>query len=117
MRRKTDTLIPFEADLLNAAKALTLSGEYEFHGIRLAKVLSREQNSSMAATGKIYRALRRLEDRGCLTSHWESQSDADAGGRPRRRLYRLDAQAELALRDYNLAAIGRGRLTLGRASA
>lgn len=42
-------------------------------------------------SGSLYPALATLEDRGWLSSSWES-ADPSAEGRPRRRLYRLTAQ-------------------------
>jgi len=40
-------------------------------------------------SGAIYPILRRLEDRGWLTSEWERGFDPRSGGRPARRYYRL----------------------------
>ena len=55
-------------------------------------------------SGTIYPALRRLESMGLVDSDWESDAEARAAGRPRRRYYELTAE-------------GRGRLADARARA
>ncbi len=49
----------------------------------------------MAATGQpsgtVYPALGRLEERGFVTTHWESNATARKEARPRRRYYRITA--------------------------
>ena len=85
-RRKPDTLLPLEAEILGAA----LSMHGTFHGFGLAQTM-REQSGSRALTGHgtLYKALGRLEQFGLLASHWEDAAAAE--GRPRRRLYELTA--------------------------
>jgi DNA-binding PadR family transcriptional regulator len=45
----------------------------------------------------VYRALHRLERAGLIESFLEDPAEAEQEGRPRRRLYRLRALAEVAL--------------------
>ena len=48
-------------------------------------------------SGTVYPALRRLEKAGLLASGWESEEEAFAAGRPRRRTYRLTARGRRTL--------------------
>jgi len=50
-------------------------------------------------SGTIYPALRRLEKAGLLGSGWETEVEAHAAGRPRRRTYKLTAAGRKALPD------------------
>ena len=65
----------------------------------------------MAATdqpsGTVYPALGRLEERGFVTAHWESNSTARKEARPRRRYYRITANGskELAAALTRLSAL------------
>jgi PadR family transcriptional regulator len=109
-RRKPDTLLPLETEILGAALSLLRSGQPAFHGFGLAQTM-REQSGSRALTGHgtLYKALSRLEEFGLLTSRWEEA--AAAQGRPRRRLYELTGQgarvAEQALAGDADRAAGR----------
>ena len=90
-RRKPETLLPLETEILEVALAMLRSGHATFHGFGLAQAM-REQSGSRSLTGHgtLYKALSRLEERGLLSSRWE---DAEAaGGRPRRRLYELTGE-------------------------
>ncbi len=49
--------------------------------------------------GTVYPALRRLEDRGLLTAHWEKVRVARDEGRPPRRYYRLTKAGLRALNE------------------
>ena len=108
-RRKPDTLLPLEAEILGVALAMLRSGEAAFHGFGLAQTM-REQSASRALTGHgtLYKALSRLEQFGLLTSRWEDAAAAE--GRPRRRLYELTGQgarvARQALADNAEQATG-----------
>jgi DNA-binding PadR family transcriptional regulator len=86
-RRKPGTLLPLEAEILEAA----LSMQPGFHGFALAHTM-RDQSASRALTGHgtLYKALGRLEEFGLLSSRWEDAAAAE--GRPRRRLYELTGQ-------------------------
>jgi DNA-binding PadR family transcriptional regulator len=86
--RKPGTLLPIEADILEAALSLHRAGQPTFHGFGLANAM-RQQNGarSLTAHGTLYKALSRLEEHGLLTSSWEDAAAAE--GRPRRRLYEL----------------------------
>ena len=48
-------------------------------------------------SGTVYPALRRLEKAGLLGSGWESEGEAHAAGRPRRRTYNLTSRGKEAL--------------------
>jgi PadR family transcriptional regulator PadR len=50
-------------------------------------------------SGTIYPALRRLEKAGLLGSGWETDEQARAAGRPRRRTYKLTAAGRKVLPD------------------
>ena len=58
-----------------------------------------EDTKKVMSQPTLYRALRRLEERGAVTSEWESLDDAAAAGRegrPRRYYFLTTAGAELA---------------------
>ncbi len=101
MRRKAGTgLVRNELRLLLTAADLQLAGEDRFHGYDIARHLAAAEDSgSMMSQPTLYRALRRLEERGALTSEWEALEEAAEQrreGRPR-RYYRLtSAGVELA---------------------
>jgi PadR family transcriptional regulator, regulatory protein PadR len=90
-RRKPGTLLPLEAEILEAALSMLRSEQATFHGFGLAQAM-REQTGSRSLTGHgtLYKALGRLEEFGLLSSRWEDA--AAAQGRPRRRLYELTKQ-------------------------
>ncbi|MEN8235763.1 MAG: helix-turn-helix transcriptional regulator [Actinomycetota bacterium] len=74
--------------------SMTTSGDTEFHGYALAKELARlEGVPSPMAQSTLYRALRRLEERGTLQSRWESMEEVAADDRdgPPRRYYTVTA--------------------------
>jgi PadR family transcriptional regulator, regulatory protein PadR len=108
-RRKPDTLLPLETEILGVALAMRRSGHAAFHGFGLAQTM-REQTGSRALTGHgtLYKALSRLERFGLLSSRWEDAAAAE--GRPRRRLYELTGEgaraAEQALADNADRATG-----------
>ncbi len=58
-------------------------------------------------SGTVYPALGRLEERGFVSAHWESDSAARKEARPRRRYYRItaDGSAELTAAFARLAAL------------
>lgn len=98
MRRKDDQLIPLEVAVLEAAIALRKRGTTAFHGYSLAKAIKTAADSRLlTAHGTLYRALHRMEHAGLIEGFWEEPSEAAVEGRPRRRLYRLAALAEVAL--------------------
>jgi PadR family transcriptional regulator PadR len=70
-RRKPDTLLPLENEILGVALSMLRSGQATFHGFGLAQAM-REQGGSRALTGHgtLYKALGRLEAFGLLTSRW-----------------------------------------------
>ncbi len=101
MRRRAGTgLVRNELRLLLTAADLRTGGHERFHGYDIARHLATaEESNSIMSQPTLYRALRRLEERGALTSEWEKAADAAAAGREGRprRYYRLtSAGAELA---------------------
>ncbi len=104
-RRRADVLLPLEERVLEVGLRRAREECAEFHGFVLARQLEQGQ-SPLTAHGTLYKVLDRLEDRGLLTSRWESDEEYE-GGRPRRRLYRVTADAATALatsRQLNRAA-------------
>ena len=97
-RRKSGTLLPLEAEILDVALAMSRTGQATFHGFGLARVM-RERSGSRSLTGHgtLYKALGRLEEFGLLASRWEDATAAE--GRPRRRLYELTGQGAHVARD------------------
>ncbi len=101
VRRRSGTgLVRNELRLLLTAADLLSSGTKRFHGYDLAKHLAAaEESSSIMSQPTLYRALRRLEERGALESEWESLDDAaneGREGRPRRYYRITNAGVELA---------------------
>jgi DNA-binding PadR family transcriptional regulator len=90
-RRKPETLLPLETEILEVALSMLRLGQATFHGFGLAQAM-REQSGARALTGHgtLYKALSRLEEFGLLSSRWEDAAAAE--GRPRRRLYELTRQ-------------------------
>jgi PadR family transcriptional regulator, regulatory protein PadR len=90
-RRKPETLLPLEIEILDVALSMLRSGQATFHGFGLAQTMrSRTGSRSLTAHGTLYKALGRLEEFGLLISRWEDASAAE--GRPRRRLYELTTE-------------------------
>lgn len=111
MRRKDDELIPLEVAVLEAALALRKQGTAAFHGYSLAKAIKTAANSRLlTAHGTLYRALHRMERAGLIEGFWEEPDDAAVEGRPRRRMYRLAALAEVALARARAQQRARGKL-------
>jgi DNA-binding PadR family transcriptional regulator len=89
MRRKPGALVSLEVAILGHAASRT----DPFHGFDLAKALADTTGSrALTSHGTLYKALARLSDMGLLESEWEDAEIALAGGRPRRRLYRITAE-------------------------
>jgi DNA-binding PadR family transcriptional regulator len=105
MRRKPGTLLPLEASILAVGVEGRGRGEPEFHGFAAAKAI-RDGDASRRLTshGTLYKALERLERAGLLESRWEDPDVAVSEGRPRRRLYRVTGDGELALSRARLTA-------------
>ncbi|WP_354002493.1 PadR family transcriptional regulator [Agromyces larvae] len=77
---------------------LRLQGDAgSFYGFALARELSQADNGSLTAHGTLYKALGRMTEGGLLSAQWEDPAIAEAEGRPRRKLYRVTGQGELAL--------------------
>ena len=114
MRRKAGTgLVKNELRLLLTAADLQIEGVKRFHGYDLAKHLANaEESTSIMSQPTLYRALRRLEERGALKSEWESLEEAAKAGREGRprRYYRITgagvelAKSELAVHKMRWAS-------------
>jgi PadR family transcriptional regulator len=117
LRRKAGTgLVRNELRLLLTAADLQIAGTDRFHGYDLARHLAAsEKSGSVMSQPTLYRALRRLEERGALNSEWESLEEASSHGREGRprRYYRItSAGVELAnaeLRAHQLSWV-KGKL-------
>ncbi len=97
MRRKPGALLSIEIDILRAGIALLRLGDADFHGYAIAKeIASQDGARQLTGHGTLYRALERLETRRLLASRWEDPEIAAMEQRPRRRLYRVTAEGELA---------------------
>ena len=105
VRRKPGALVPLERAICETAAGLHRSGIQEFHGYELAKQLGDfADRRLLTAYGTLYRALGRLEQMGLLKSRWEDPEIPARENRPGRRLYRLTAAGEAAVREAALAA-------------
>jgi PadR family transcriptional regulator PadR len=117
MRRREGTgLVRNELRLLLTAADLLAAGQSSFHGYDIARHLAlAEGRDTVMSQPTLYRALRRLEERGALSSHWESLETAAADGRegrPRRYYSLTTAGAELAASELRALRLRwhRGRL-------
>jgi len=103
VRRKPGQLLPLEEAICRCAASLRRDSG-EFHGYEIAKRLADEDDHRwLTAYGTLYRALGRLEHMGLLESRWEHQEVAARERRPGRRLYRLSAAGEAAVREARRA--------------
>jgi DNA-binding PadR family transcriptional regulator len=94
-----------EQEILAAGIAARAGGEPEFHGFAVAKAIAADAASrKLTAHGTLYKALDRLQRAGLVESRWEDPDAAIAEGRPRRRLYRVTGEGELALARARLDA-------------
>ena len=104
MRRKPGTLVPLELAICEIARTRGDDGQREFYGYEMAKRLAAASDTRRpTAFGTLYRALARLERAGLVTSRWEAPDRAARESRPARRLYRLTALGERAVREAHAA--------------
>lgn len=97
MRRKANTLVRLEVDILAAAVEFVRSGAGEFHGYAMARALADDAGAkALTGHGTLYRALERLHRLGLLADRWEDPAVAASEGRPLRRLYHITAAGEQA---------------------
>jgi len=90
MRRRPGAVLPLEQEILSAGVGYATSGNGEFHGYELARLLQDVSDARrLTGHGTLYKALSRMEQAGLLDSHWEDPQIAADEGRPRRRLYRV----------------------------
>jgi PadR family transcriptional regulator PadR len=117
-RRRAGTLIPIELHILEAGIALQGGGQ-PFYGFALAKHLSENSGGhGLTAHGTLYKALSRMTEGGLLEAHWEDAEAAAAENRPRRRLYRVTGEGELAWsRELAATASVQQKPTLGAVMA
>lgn len=77
-----------EIRVLCTAIELKTNGEDRFHGYQLVSTLAEVEGSpALMNQSTLYRALRRLEERGAVESYWEDPETAareGREGRPRR---------------------------------
>jgi DNA-binding PadR family transcriptional regulator len=98
VRRKTGSLVPLELALCTAALALRDRGVEQFHGYLIAKEMKDVSEAKLlTAYGTLYRALGRLEQMGLMTSAWEDPQIPADENRPRRRLYAITPDGQLAV--------------------
>lgn len=98
MRRRPDTLLPLEAEIIAQLVASAGRGAGGEHGFALAHRIAQVEGARrLTAHGTLYKALARLERTGLVASRWEDADIALAAGRPRRRLYAVTADGEKAL--------------------
>lgn len=111
VRRKADQLIPLEVAIIEAALALQKRGVEALHGYALARAIKAVTDQrTLTAYGTLYRALHRLDRAGLVESFWEAPESAERENRPRRRLYRLTAAAENALKQERVRNRAGGKL-------
>lgn len=94
--RRRGELMPLEVAILGAGVDLQGRG-VEPYGFLLAKQLAEGRREALTAHGTLYKALARLVTAGLLESSWEDPTVSEGEGRPRRRLYRVTGEGELAL--------------------
>lgn len=102
-----DALVTNELKVLRAALELMWNDQTEFHGYELASTLAELEGAGrLMSQSTLYRALRRLEERSALESHWEDPDEAASDGREGRprRYYRVTA-AGVALAESELARL------------
>ena len=90
-RRKAGSILPLEAAILEHG----ISAD-TFYGFALARSLA-DGDSALTAHGTLYKALGRMTEAGLLSSEWEDAAEAEAEGRPRRRIYRVTGEGARAL--------------------
>lgn len=94
--RRRGELMPLEVALLSAGIELQSQG-VEPYGFLLAKRLADGRPGALTAHGTLYKALNRLVAAGLLESSWEDPAISEGESRPRRRLYQVTGEGELAL--------------------
>ena len=111
MRRRAGTLLPLEIAILSTGNDFTGPSRPGFHGFAIAKLI-RERSGArlLTAHGTLYKALRRLEKGGLLSSHWEDPLVAEEASRPRRRFYQVTGAGERALAAARAPSVARTRV-------
>ncbi|MFB2583756.1 PadR family transcriptional regulator [Herbiconiux liukaitaii] len=114
-KRRPGRLFPLEFDILECGLVLQLR-DGTFYGFALARELADRDGAGLTAHGTLYKALSRMKDSGLLAADWEDADSAEVENRPRRRLYRVTGEGELALRAER-ALLAAERLAVGRGAA
>jgi PadR family transcriptional regulator PadR len=105
MRRKEDTILPIEVDVLELGIEQQRAEPKGWHGFGMAKALQRRHNArSLISQGGLYKALDRMETRKWLESAWETPDGASVQAPRPRRLYRVTALGAHALATLPRAA-------------
>lgn len=94
-------MFPLELDILQTGLRLQ-ARDGHFYGFALARELADHDGGTLTAHGTLYKALSRLKESGLLEAVWEDPATAAADNRPRRRLYQVSADGELALSDERI---------------
>lgn len=76
-----------------------LSGGKELYGLQISKTIEVGSEGKLnVGFGSLYPALRRMETRKLVTSHWDDTNLVERGG-ARRRYYQITANGEHSLRE------------------
>src|SRR5688572_26784302 len=98
MRPKGQVLVPLEEAILAIGLYLHQTGEREFYGFQIARMLAEAEGArNLIGRGTLYKALDRLRRAGFVTAQWESSVVADRAGRPRRKFYQVTPAGAKAL--------------------
>ncbi len=95
VRRRPGQILPLELEILDAGMSLQAQ-EGSFYGFLLAKQIAEQTEGSLLAHGTLYKALARMASAGLIEAEWEDAALAEHAGRPRRRLYHVTGEGELA---------------------
>lgn len=83
-----------------------LSGRGELYGLQISKTIEAGSEGKLQiGFGSLYPALRRLESRKFVESHWGDNTLEDRGG-ARRRYYKITALGQQALEDKQILRRG-----------
>ncbi|MEO7722146.1 MAG: helix-turn-helix transcriptional regulator [Pseudolysinimonas sp.] len=95
--RPVGRLLELEYRILELA-ASAQTPDRTVYGFQLARELADGSTNSLIGHGTLYKALGRLSTMGMLEWTWEADAVSESAGRPRRRLYAITGEGEVALR-------------------
>jgi PadR family transcriptional regulator, regulatory protein PadR len=106
MNRNWDELLPIEVMILEVGLERAAQGDGSFYAYGISREFERSgRTSTLLTNGTMYKALRRMEANGWLTSYYEQHEVAEAEGkRPRRTLYEVTPEGAEAYRNAPRAA-------------